>query len=94
MISEVNIRWNGNSYRLDLDGVIRAFEKAPTKHVTGPYARYFVEIEGDLKPVVDVVVAIVPVPLDELGNEKVRMFKEIFEAMGFRILDRQKHHMF
>jgi hypothetical protein len=91
-VRELTVSWNGKDYRINQENVIKAFDRAKYGDFTGPHARYFLEIEGELKTVESVFALIVPVPVEEIGGEKAARMASFFEALGFEVLDRDEHH--
>ena len=86
------INWKGRDYSIDVDRVLKAFDRADFGKVMGPHARYFVDIGGDLKSLEEILKAIIPVSEDEITGELAARASEMLRSLGFTVLDRHEHH--
>lgn len=86
------LKWEGRTYEVSARTVADAFYKAGFGDFIGPHARYFIGLGGDLKSLELVLREIVPIPADMLTPEMAKLAGDMFEAMGFEVLDRRRHH--
>ena len=91
-VTEFIVVWDKKKYRINANAVLKAFGKSGYKNLMGPNARYFLAIDGDLKPVEAVLRSIVPIAEDEINPRLIDTISEALRALGFEILDRHKHH--
>lgn len=91
-IAELVISWDGKNYNLSRDSVLEAYNKAGYGNLSGRHARYFIKINGDMKNLDSVLHEIIPVPSDDFTPDQARLVRDIFEALGFEVLDRYRHH--
>ena len=92
VVTELILSWNNHEYPVNGDIVRKAFDKSGCGAVSGPHARYYLEVSDDIKSMEEVFMHIVPIPHDEFSLEMANLANEIFEALGFTVLDRDKHH--
>lgn len=91
-ITQLTISWNNKNYILSRDSIIEAFEKAGYGTPYGRKARFFLKVDGDLKSLGSVLREIIPVSTGDFTREQTTLVRDIFEALGFEVLDRHKHH--
>jgi len=88
----VTLEWSGKKFKLDIGTVTDAFYNAPYGAVLGPNARWFIEFDGDMKSMIEVLKKIIPVDGEEITKEMLELFTDAVESLGFKVLDRQAHH--
>ena len=91
-VREVVLRWKDRDYRISVDSILEAFDRAGVDWVMGPHARFFIDIAGDLKPLESVFKELVPVDEKELNPEMAEKVSELFQSFGLVVLDRRGHH--
>lgn len=91
-LKEVVLRWNDRDYRITIDSVLKAFDKAGVDWVTGPHARFFIDIAGDMKPLESVFKELVPIEPNDMTLEMAEKISELFQSFGLVVLDRHRHH--
>ena len=91
-ISRLVVDWDGRTYEMTADTVLKAFEASDVGSLTGPHARYFIDLDGELKGVEAVFRQIVPVPEEEMTPEIARQASDIIRSLGFIVLDGRSHH--
>jgi hypothetical protein len=91
-LKEVVLRWKDRDYRITIDSILKAFDKAGVDWVTGPHARFFIDIGGDMKPLESVFKQLVPVDENDMNLEMAEQVSELFQSFGFVVLDRHRHH--
>jgi hypothetical protein len=91
-LTEIAINWDGKCYRITGEAIARAFDKSPAGDITGPHARYYLQIDGDLKGLESVFRSIVPIPKEKLTPDIATQICEMVQSLGFIILDTRKHH--
>jgi len=93
-VTEFVLAWEGRTYRINADAVLRAFEKSGVGEVMGPHARYYLTVDGDMKPLEDVLRVLVPIPREKITQEMSRLLSQAVGALGFEVLDRHQPHEF
>ncbi|HDS29865.1 MAG TPA: hypothetical protein ENN67_02350 [Firmicutes bacterium] len=91
-VRELTINWNGKDYRLTRNSIIKAFDSAGYGDFAGPHAKYFIDLDSELKTVESVYSQILPISKDEISEELTKRMVAIFQSLGFLILDRDRHH--
>lgn len=93
ILTELVLRWNERDYRLTYETVLNAFDSAGYGKLTGKDTTYYLKVNGDLKSLQEVIGRIVPINDDQFTPEMMKMVCDIFEGLGFEVLDRRKHHI-
>lgn len=91
-VIEVTIEWDGKTCKVNSTNVLKAFERAGFGDFSGPHARYMLDIDGQLKTAEAVFSEIMPIEREEVSVETLRQIADLFESLGFDVLDRDKHH--
>lgn len=91
-VIEVTIEWDGKTCKVNSNIVLKAFECAGFGDISGPYARYLLDIDGELKTAEAVFSKIVPIEREDVTVETLKQIADLFESLGFDVLDRDKHH--
>jgi len=91
-LKEVVLRWKDRDYRITVDSVLKAFDQAGIDFITGPHARFFIDIAGDMKPLESVFRELVPIDEKDMTLEMAEKISELFQSFGLVILDRHRHH--
>ena len=91
-VIEITIEWAGKTCKVNSTNVLKAFESADFGDLSGPYARYVLDIDGELKTAEAVFSKIVPIEREDVSVETLRRIADLFESLGFDVLDRDKHH--
>ena len=91
-IIAITLKWDGKTHKVDSKLVLKAFERAVYGDISGPHARYVLDIGGELKTVESVFGEIVPLEREKVTHETSRQIADLFESLGFEVLDRDKHH--
>lgn len=91
LVREIPVLWNGKLFKLTADSVLKAFERSDSGDPVGPKARFYLEMNGEIKSVLSVVKCMIPVKDEELTDESVEKFAKMFEVLGFSVLDRRDY---
>jgi len=89
----VTLEWSGVKFKLDDSTVVKAFYDADIGEVLGDNARWFLELDGEMKSLEEVLVKIVPFERDEISLNILELFASTVESLGFSVLDRREHHL-
>ena len=89
-VGEICLNWQGKQYRLTHESVMKAFDRAPIGDIVGPHARYYLEMDGDMKSVESVFREIVPILKESVSPKQAILIAEIFRSLGFPVLDRRE----
>ncbi len=93
ILTELVLRWNDRDFRLTYETVLDAFDSAGYGKLTDKDTTYYIKVNGDLKSLQEVIGRIVPINYDQFTPEMMKMVCDIFEGLGFEVLDRRKHHL-
>jgi hypothetical protein len=91
-ISAVTLKWEGKTYQLTRDSVMKAFDRASEGEFIGPGARFFIEIDGDIKSVEAVLRQIVPGINGSLNGRTPELFASALKTLGLEVLDKRESH--
>jgi hypothetical protein len=92
-VGEITVVWQGKPYKLTRDIVLRAFDRSGYGYLSGPHARFFIEIDRDLKSAESVFQEIVPIPIEALNQQAALLIALVCRALGFEVLDSREHHL-
>lgn len=93
ILTELVLRWNEKDYRLTYETVLNAYDSTGYGKLTDKDTTYYIKVNGDLKSLQEVIGRIIPVNDDQFTPEMMKMVCDIFEGLGFEVLDRRKHHI-
>jgi hypothetical protein len=91
-VDEIAVRWEGKAYRLTYEGLLKAFDRAQVGDLVGPHARFYVELDGEMKSVESVFREVVPMGKDGVKAEQATLVAGLFRSLGFEVLDRRLCH--
>lgn len=93
ILTELVLRWNDKDYRLTYETVLNAFESTGYGKLTDKDTTYYIKVKGDLKSLQEVIGRIVPINEGQFTQKMMKMICDIFEGLGFEVLDRRKQHL-
>ncbi len=91
-VIEITIEWAGKTCKVNSSKVLKAFERAGFGDLSGPFARYVLDIDGELKTAEAVFTEIVSIEREDVSVGTLSRIADLFESLGFDVLDRDKHH--